>query len=45
MYHHLRSDLIKNQLRERIHVPHDNYLKSIYSSRACGEGYFCLLFP
>ena len=35
----------ENELRERIPVPHDNFLKSIWSSRTCCEGYFCLLFP
>ena len=35
----------ENELRERIPVPHDNFFKSILSSRACCEGYFGLLFP
>ena len=35
----------ENELRERILVPHDNFFESIQSSRACCEGYFCLLFP
>ena len=46
---HLRSqhcslETRENELRERIPVPHENYLKSISSSRPCCEGYFCLLF-
>ena len=28
----------ENELRERIPLPHDKYLKSILSSRACCEG-------
>ena len=35
----------KNEVRERIPVPHDNYLESIISSRPHCKGYFCLLFP
>ena len=46
---HLRSqhcslETRENELRERIPVPHVNYLKSVSSSRPCCEGYFCLLF-
>ena len=46
---HLRSqhcslETRENELRERIPVPHENYLKCISSSRPCCEGYFCLLF-
>ena len=35
----------ENEVRERIPVPHDNYLESIISSRPHCKGYFCLLFP
>ena len=35
----------ENEVRERIPVPHDNYLKSIISSRPHCKGYFCLWFP
>ena len=46
---HLRSqhcslETRENELRERIPVPHENYLKCISSSRPCCEGHFCLLF-
>ena len=35
----------ENKLWEGVPVLHDNFLKSIWSSRACCCGYFCLLFP
>ena len=40
-----RSKSRENEVRERIPVPHDNYLPSIISSRPHCKGYFCLLFP
>ena len=41
--HYIRAR--ENEVRERIPVPHDNYLDSIISSRPHCKGYFCLLFP
>ena len=35
----------ENELGEQVPVPHDNCMKSIYSLRACGEGYICLMSP
>ena len=32
-------------VRERIPVPHDNYLKSIISSRPHCKDYFCFVVP
>ena len=34
-----RDKTRENELRERIAVPHDNFLKSISSSGTCCEGY------
>ena len=36
-------DARENELGERIHVRHYNYLKSMLSSLVCFEGYFRLL--